>query len=231
MNYNTGINWELFFDQVDLVHNDKPIYIPNFLPNPEKLVSWKDVEKFLNNYQPQSSWELIKNNKVLNIPTCTLKWGGDYPDKKFVKQHITQGETFIMLKYSIFNTYAKAICKEIEDLFPVVTDVHVYGSKGSTSTSFPYHYDTPSNFIIQAYGKCDWKIYNSSISSLIQENFPSLNPQKLNPIIEVTLTPGDMLYIPPRFHHASFPNQPRLSASIPCLPGTGGRWDKEYYKI
>jgi hypothetical protein len=229
MNYNTGINWDLFFNQVDLIHNDKPIYIKNFLPNPEKLASWDDVEKALNSYI--SKWDLIQNNKIVNIPLLPAKWGPGYLDKKFILNHIQKKETFSILYYSLLNSYANLICKEIEDLFPVITDIHVYGSKGNTSTSFPYHYDRPSNFIIQTYGECDWKVYNSSTSSLIQENFPILDPQKLTPIIETTLTPGDMLYIPARFHHAAFPNQPRLSASIPCYSGVKGRWDRNYYKI
>jgi hypothetical protein len=229
MNYNTGINWDLFFDQVDLIHDDKPIYIKNFLPNPEKLASWEDVEKALNNYG--AKWEIIKNNQNVNIPKNFLKWSEEYFDKSFIHNCINKGETFVIEKYSIQNDYARSICKEIEDLFPVITDIHVYGSKGNISTSFPYHYDLPANFIIQTYGECNWKVFNNSISTLLEITKYAPNPNKLTPIIETILTPGDMLYIPSRYHHAAFPNQSRLSASIPCYPGTEGRWDKNYYKI
>jgi len=229
MNYNTGINWNLFFNQVDLIHDDKPVYIKNFIPNPEKLASWEDVEKALNSYQ--THWNLLKNNKKVNIPTHSAFWGEEYLDKNFIQNHIQKGKTFIILKYSIFNSYAKKICSEIENLFPVIADSHVYGSKGNSSTSLSHHYDRPSNFIIQTYGKCEWKIYLNSISSLIQENFPPLNPQKLTPLIEVVLSPGDILYIPSRFHHVALPTNPRLSVSIPCTPEVKGRWDKNYYKI
>jgi len=229
MNYNTDINWDLFFNQVDLIHNDKPILLKNFIPNPEKLVSWVDVENALNNYQVK--WELIEDQNKLNIPINTTLWGGPQQDKEFIQKKITQGKTFVINQYSIQNNYSKQICSEIETLFPVVTDIHVYGSKGSNSTSFPYHYDSPANFIIQTYGECKWKVYDSFISILIKENRPPPDPQKLVPIIETTLTPGDMLYIPPRCYHAAFPDQPRLSASIPCYPGTEGRWDKKYYQI
>jgi len=230
MNYNTGINWDLFFDQVDLTHDDKPVHIPNFLPNPEKLLSWEDVENSLNNYV--AYWELIKNQNKIQIPIKKPHWEfSGYQDKKFIKDNIDEGNTFVIGKYSIQNTYARLLCKEIELMFPVITDIHVYGSKGNSSTSFPYHYDGPANFIIQTYGKCKWVVYNSFVSTLIEQNFNLPNPQKLVPIIDTILTPGDMLYIPPRCYHAAFPDQPRLSASIPCHPGTEGRWDKEHYKI
>jgi ribosomal protein L16 Arg81 hydroxylase len=230
MSYNTDINWDLFFNQVDLLHGDKPILLKNFIPYPEKLVSWKDIEKSLNSYQ--TYWELIKDYNKLQIPLKKAYWKSEgYQDKKFIKDNIDKGNTFMIANYSIQNAYAGLLCKEIESIFPVVTDVHVYGSKGSNSTSFPYHYDEPANFIIQTYGECKWKVYNSFVSILIQGNHPPPNPQKLIPLIETTLTPGDMLYIPPRCYHAAFPDQPRLSASIPCYPGIEGRWDKEYYKI
>tara|TARA_R110001592_G_scaffold356986_1_gene659587 strand:+ start:69 stop:764 length:696 start_codon:yes stop_codon:yes gene_type:complete len=231
MNYNTDINWDLFFNQVDLIQDDKPILLKNFIPNPEKLVSWKDVENALTNYEAR--WEIIKDNQKINIPTTFSKWGGEYFDKNFIYNCINEGKTFIIEKYSIQNDYARSICKALENLFPIITDIHVYGSKGKTSSSFPYHFDLPSNFIIQTYGECNWKVYSNRVSLLLSENKKPMNlyPDKLTPIIETTLIPGDVLYIPDKHYHAAFPNQPRLSASIPCYPGTKNRWNKSYYKL
>jgi len=229
MNYNTSINWDLFQNQADLIHNDKPILLKNFIPNPEKLLSWVDVENALNNYE--SNWEIIKNNEKINIPKENILWHGEYFNKKFIHDNINNGETFIIEKYSIQNSYIRSICKDLEFLFPVTTGAHVYGSKGTNSTSFPYHYDLPANFIIQTYGQCDWKIYKNSISLLFSNLNKPPNPDKLIPIIETTLFPGDMLYIPPRIYHAAFPNQSRLSVSIPCYNGIKGRWDKNYYQL
>jgi ribosomal protein L16 Arg81 hydroxylase len=230
MNYNTDINWDLFFSQVDLIYDDKPLLIKNFIPNPESLASWKDVEKSLNGYE--LGWEIIENSKKINIPTLNIRWkNGGYFDKEFIYNNINQGKTFQITRYSTQNNYIRKICSEIETLFPVTTDAHLYGSKGNNSSSFPYHYDRPTNFIIQTYGECKWEVYSNTISLLFQEDFPRLDPTKLTPIIQTTLTPGDLLYIPSRFHHAAFPNQPRLSVSIPCFPGTVGRWDKTIYKL
>ena len=235
MNYNTNINWDLFFEKVDLYHNDKPILLKNFIPNPEELLSWKDVESLLNGYE--SHWEILKNQEKLLIPTKKSYWmpEGGYADKQFLKNSIEEGKTFIISNYSIHKPYTRAICQEIESRFKVITDMHVYGSKGNSSTSFMHHYDNPCNFIIQTYGKCLWKVYDNQVSLLLhnhqEETFNAINPQKLNLIIEDELSPGDMIYLPSRLIHVALPNQPRLSVSIPCYPGTEGRWDKNYYKI
>tara|TARA_B110000503_G_scaffold16972_2_gene24401 strand:+ start:2905 stop:3597 length:693 start_codon:yes stop_codon:yes gene_type:complete len=229
INYETKIDWNRFFKEVDLIHNDQPILLENFIPNPENFLSWKEVENALNSYI--FYWEIFDGFSKLDLPQEHSKYLPPYFSKESLQSHIKEGKTFIISKYSISNSYTKALCSEIESLFPVTVDMHVYGSKGNTSSSFPYHFDLPSNFIIQTYGECEWKVYSNFPSTLIQDSHPDLNIDKLDKVLHTTLKPGDMLYIPSRFYHAAFPNQPRLSVSIPCTPGVKGRVDKNYYEI
>ena len=229
MNYDTDINWSLFRNQIDLFYNDKPILLKNFIPNPEKLASWVDVEISLNN--PHTHWELIENHFKINIPTNPTRWGGPRQDKRFIQNHIIQGKTFVIQQYSLQNNYTKLFCQKLEDLFPIVTDMHLYGSKSGTTSSFSPHFDFPANIIIPTYGECEFKVFSNSISILLEQTNHSPDITKLTPIIETTLSPGDMLYIPSRFYHVAQPNEPRLSVSIPCYPGITERWDKNYYKL
>ena len=233
-NISTEANWSLFFQQVDLYQNDKPVLVKNFLPHPEKYLSWKDVQISLDGYY--SHWEIIKNGIKQNIPKIPSRWHNEFYDKKFLSDSINNNDIFTILNYSIHNEYTRALCKEIEELFPVVAEIHVYGSKGNTSSSFPQHYDMPSNFIIQAYGECKWEVYSNSISNLLEaSNYTPSDLTQFTPLIQTTLKPGDMIYIPSRTYHAAFPDQPRLSISIPChssiSTGADGRVDKNYFKI
>ena len=223
------IDWGRFLDKADLVNNDKPILLKNFIPNPEDLLSWGDVENVLNSYL--FHWEIIDNHNKVKIPQDIPRWSSPYYSKPSLQNYINSGKTFVISRYSVYNSITKNICQEIENLFPVTTDMHVYGSKGNKSTSFPYHCDRPANFIIQTYGECKWEVYSNTLSILLQEapQKPSIN--KLNIEIQTILKPGDVLYIPSRFYHAAFPDQPRLSVSIPCYPGVEGRIDKNYYSI
>lgn len=230
MKYKSGINWNLFLNEVDLLHNDKPVYLKNFVPNYQNLLSWGDVESSLNNYQ--SEWEIINNRgHKVDIPLVKNQWSPPYQNKNFIHKHIQNGSTFTLSKYSVYNNYTKTLGSEIEDVFKVSSEMFVFGSKKESSPSFKPHYDEPSNFIIQIEGNTKWIVYSNTISELISN--PPIPPdfQKLSPLIETTLQPGDFLYIPSRCFHVAIPQSPRLSISIPCKPGTHGRIDKTIYKL
>jgi len=230
MNYNTGINWDLFKNQVDLIHNDKPIFIKNFLPNPEKYVNKKEVEKALNQYQVK--WELIsKNNKKIEIPEYFNAWN-DHPiqDKFFIYNKIKEGNTFIINKYRIHNNFTQNFCLEIENTFNVISDLHVYGGFGKEMSSFPPHFDNHSVMVFQITGACPWVIYNNQHSNLISD-INTLDPDKLIPYIEVNMTPGDFLYIPERWIHFASPKEERLSITVTFGENRTDGWDKNYYQL
>ena len=229
MKYKSGIDWNEFLSKIDLVNNDEPIVIKNFLPSPEKLLSWEDVENVLN--FRRFRWEIFNGSSKVELPQEQNNYLPPYYSKNVLQSYIKEGKTFIIINYSLYNLYTKIICSEIENLFPVTTDMHVYGSKGNTSSSFPYHCDRPANFILQTYGECEWKVFSNTPSSLMIETYRDPDVNKLNLKLHTTLTPGDMLYIPSRFYHAAFPKTPRLSVSIPCIPGVEGRIDKNNYQL
>ena len=128
------------------------------------------------------------------------------------------GTTFIISRCCILNDNLKSLVSDIQKTFPVACDIHIYGSKGTDSKSFLYHSDRPNNFIIQAIGDTDWIVYKNRISSILPYKDYGLEKELLTPALEVTLSPGDLLYIPPKTYHAALPSMPRLSMSIPSIP-------------
>jgi hypothetical protein len=56
-----------------------------------------------------------KNYNKLQIPLKKAYWKSEgYQDKKFIKDNIDKGNTFMIANYSIQNDYARLLCKEIE---------------------------------------------------------------------------------------------------------------------
>lgn len=230
MNYSTNINWDLFKNQVDLIHNDKPVFIKNFLPNPEKYVNKKEVEIALNQYQV--NWEIVsKSSQKVEIPQYLNGWH-EYPiqDKSFIHNKIKEGNTFIINKYRIHNGFTQNFCLEIENNFNVQADIHVYGGFGKEMASFPPHFDHQSVMVFHVLGECPWVIYNNQHSTL-ERNTQKINPTKLTPFIEINMTPGDFLYIPERWIHVANPTNERLSMTVTCERKRGDGWDQNYYKI
>lgn len=224
---------------VNLDYDDQPAYIPQLLPNPEKFLTWADVEECAN--RPELwQFELIdQNNSKVEIPRSLKTWEYDrlIQDKKFIIDHINAGCSAVIPNYGYKNQYTNELLNVFERLFKVYAAIHVYcGLAGGKS--FTIHDDYPVNFIIQVEGETRWKVFKNRISYLYGTGKMNgmLNEDMLEVAVDVVLKPGDALYIPSRAYHVAYPTGPRLSMSIPCWQkiSTESRTlaaDRNYYKI
>jgi hypothetical protein len=229
----TGIDWNLFISQVDLIHDDKPLYIPNFLPNPYNYVTWKNIEDYLNFSQ---GYFLIFDEiqGLKDPPLIDSLYNLKTQDKKYIHDHIIQGLSFSFQGHGMIHPYASALCSEINDRFFVNSDSQIIGSFKSSSKSFPIHLDSNPIFIFQSQGVIEWTLYDNKVTNLGGRNYinKSLNPDKLTNPKTYTLSPGDFLYVPERMYHKIKVKSPRLTLSINCFREDKGiNLDKNYYEI
>ena len=197
---------------------DDPFVIKNFLKDVEDYLNWNTLNEAINNDIVE--WELIDKDtkEKIEIPWRVSFWSRvRQQDKQFISDQINNGTTFVSVNCCILNTKLRSLVSDIQEAFPVACDIHIYGSKGTNSKSFKPHADRPYNFIIQAIGDTDWIVYKNRISSILPYKDYGLEKELLTPALEVTLSPGDLLYIPPKTYHAALPSMSRLSMSIPCI--------------
>ena len=194
---------------------DGPFVIENFLKNVEDYLNWNTLNEAINSDFVE--WELISKDtsEYINIPQFVPYWSGRQQNKQYILDHVNNGTTFIISRCCILNDNLKSLVSDIQKTFPVACDIHIYGSKGNSKSFIP-HSDRPNNFIIQAIGDTDWIVFKNRIGSLLQHHNHPLEKEVLIPALEVTLSPGDLLYIPSRTYHVALPSMPRLSMSIPC---------------
>jgi hypothetical protein len=210
---------EKFRDLIEnqnLLIDGSPFVVKNFLKNVEDYLNWNTLNEAINNDIVE--WELIDKNtkQKLPIPYNKPLWVGiRQQDRQFISEQVNNGITFVISRCCILNDNFKSLVSDIQKTFPVACDIHIYGSKGNSS-SFEPHSDRPNNFIIQAAGDTDWIVFKNKISSILPFNHYKLEKEVLTPELEVTLSPGDLLYIPPKTYHVALPSMPRLSMSIPC---------------
>ena len=196
---------------------DDPFVIKDFLKNVEDYLNWNTLNEAINSNFV--SWQLIKNGTPLDVPHTAKFWAGRQQDKQFILDHVNDGVGFVIARCCILNDKLKSIVSDIQEIFPVACDIHIYGSKGKSKSFIP-HTDRPSNFIIQASGDTDWIVFKNRVSNmLLWDDYAMYEPKRgeLTPALEVTLSPGDLLHIPPRTYHAALPSMPRLSMSIPSI--------------
>lgn len=218
---------------------DKPFLLKNFIKDLNLFLTWEDVERCINTSEFYNFDLIDKNsNDKISIPEHKKAWIFNklVQDKKFVFEKFSQGHTLIINNYGFHNRHTNELLKTIESLFYTDAAMHVYcGLTGSNS--FGVHEDVPSNFILQVDGSTQWKIYKNRSSSIVASGYRPTEKELLDFEIEldITLQPGDFLYIPSRTYHVALPNEKRLSISIPCWPKFNEpkeySIDRNYYKI
>jgi hypothetical protein len=206
-------------NETNLLVDDKPHYFKSLISDPSELLTWNDVEACMNNPYLYKFEMIDSYNNKIDIPASRKAWiwESTVQDKGFLFEKLQQGSSLIIMNYGFYNEKTMHLLKIFETLFEVNAAIHVYGGL-TGSKSFCIHDDYPANFIIQVEGKTRWKVFHNRISYLYKTGTMNnkLNEADLDVAIDVVLEPGDALYIPSRSYHAAYPDEKRLSISIPC---------------
>jgi len=220
------------FDLSNLLLNEQPQFLKNWVEDFSSLISWKEIEICMNSPEMYGI-ELIdpNNKKLMHSPTVLER------EKQFLFDCIHNGHGLVINGYGNYSNKTKNFLKVFEDTFDVNAQIHVYCGLTSNATSFNIHCDSPTNFILQIEGECRWKVYKNRMSNLLDFfSSPGTVQSEINmeTEIDVVLSPGDGLLIPPRQYHLAMPNQRRISISIPCWPRAREEKtinDRNFYKL
>jgi len=214
---------EKILKKYNLQYNDRPVHFENVFNDPSILANWTTIENCIN-FPAMYEFELIDfHNQKIEIPRYRKMWNSikTVQDKEFVFNKFMQGYGLIITNYDNNNEYINNLLRCFENFFDVYTDAHLYcGLKNANS--FSIHEDYPSNFIVQIDGTTHWKVFKNRISSVYRTGLMNnlLKEDQLETVLDVTLNPGDMLYIPARAYHCAQPCNERISISIPCWSRT-----------
>lgn len=219
-----------FFEKFDFITNDKSIYLEDVIEFSEDFCDWNQIE-YAVNHPYLFKFELIdsNSNKII-IPENNYMWT-DHPTQsnKFIIDNINLGNGLVITRWDDANHFTNNFCKMLDNTFDVASSAHVYcGLAGSKSLKL--HTDEPPNFIIQIEGKTRWRVFKNRLSSLYRSGKFVPNENDLELDFEITMKPGDLLYVPNKVYHKAMPDQKRISISFPCWP-TSNKQDRNYYKI
>jgi ribosomal protein L16 Arg81 hydroxylase len=105
------------------------------------------------------------------------------------------------------------ICYDIVKTIMLPVAVNMYLTNRGQKTSAPPHTDKQDVFVLQTSGYKHWKVYKPPIPSYMLRADPyargkmkdvlSLSELEQNPIIDVTLGPGQVLYVPAGYPHTT----------------------------
>ena len=206
---------------------------------PEKfvhLITLQEIERRLNdgcnlNVPPQIIQDGVRKTYIeKNVP-----WAPFALKKREILEFLKNGHSFMMMNMSQINPQVSRLIDGIETQFPDMrADLHLYVSPTGNASAYHAHRDRPQHKIyLQVIGHTFWKIYRQTKE--LDEKATALTEDAerhyLEPLLEFTLAPGDMLYMPPdTFHKVRNHNGARISFSIPFAPAKEGssRMDRTY---
>jgi len=112
-----------------------------------------------------------------------------------------KGTVVAQLLQNSFPSLAE-FAQELSSFILGKVDVHAFLTP-SNAQGLSAHYDTASAFLIQLRGAKRWRLYEMQIEAPTSEQtFSDSIPVRGEPIADITLTPGDVLYIPRGLPHS-----------------------------
>jgi hypothetical protein len=209
-----------------ILENKERAFVLTNSCTPESILTWNDVERYLNDNTHNTEITIIGDNKQKKDVYKSTETSGTPSDVIF--DEVNNGSSFI-LNYMERHTkglfYASNMCSRIHNMY---VTTNIYGGIKNNSKSFETHADSQYVLILQLDGESDWTIYGETWNGKSNE-VVCVNDSILTVDFRYTLQPGDVCYIPYRRYHKCIPLSKRLSASVSAdydtvRPENYGNW-------
>lgn len=196
----------------------KPFYMQNAIHN---IFSWAELEHLLN-FRPIVNDVRFQLNNTIKYEWPNQAWLSDvntWPTKLLKEQLEKYSAHFDDM--SKVNEKVNTICGQLEEIFGYPTDAHIYFSivdEKLQTSGFSPHWDWSHTLIVQVEGISQHKIWNKLA---VGEEPRLVDFIDEEPIIDVTMNPGDITFIPRKMYHHVISKTKRLSVSFPMNPYDG----------
>lgn len=196
----------------------KPFYMQNAIHG---IFSWKELEHLLN-FRPIVNNQRFHLNNLEKFEWPNQGWLSEvntWPTK-LLEQELKKYTAYFS-DMSKVNDKVNSICGQLEKIIGWPTDAHIYFSVVENeieSKGFPAHWDWSHNLIVQIEGVSQHKIWNKYAEGYEPRETDFIEDI---PIINVTMNPGDVTFIPAKMYHHVISKTKRLSISFPMNPQHG----------
>jgi hypothetical protein len=183
------------------------------------IFSWKEFERIIN-LRPFVSASRLKFVSCDEQSWPAQDWLSDvntYPPNLI--KNLLKDKMGYFRDCTRVNSKINNIAKTLDELTGFSTDAHIYFSLVDDKISkkeFGIHNDISHNLIVQIEGNTQIEIWNIKSEDKSKTNTDSLDKP---PVIDMMLSPGDIVYIPAYFWHRATSKTKRLSISFPSADG------------
>ena len=180
----------------------------------------------------ESGWQvpafrLVKEGSQIPHSEYTIDgipWGtgsvSGFIQREHVRKLMREGGTFVMESCQRIHPAIGRLSRAFEQHFNCPSAVNLYVTP-PTAQGFQPHFDVQNVFVLQTHGSKHWKVYEPHIERPTPSQAIDGAVQPGSLLHEVTLNPGDLLYLPRGYVHVAHTTD-ELSAhlSVSMLPTT-----------
>lgn len=195
----------------------QPLHIPaGQLDKPGRTVTWAQINEIMamTSIWSDSSLELALDGRSLPPQTYCYE-GLDREGKRTLRPDIMRVQELIARGATVVLNYVDTLVPGIRGTATAVgsavgapISVSLFASWQKVQ-GYNVHFDTQNVFALQVVGRKTWKIFanrEENPARIPGFDSTSVSPEEADKrkgplLLEVTLAPGDLLYVPPGFYH------------------------------
>ncbi|MFQ5972444.1 MAG: JmjC domain-containing protein [Alphaproteobacteria bacterium] len=196
-------------------HDREPLYVPYERPDKfARIMSWQILNRMLN---MTAIWSHVSLNLVMDKepvpPASFCREAIDrnsqpvlQPDAERVTALLRRGASLVANDIDTLHPELADVSSALETALSAKVQCNLYCS-WQQHQAFDVHFDTHEVFALHAEGQKTWRVYEGRLDHPIaHESFKSLSKDyherhKGRVMMELTLRPGDLLYIPRGYYH------------------------------
>ncbi|MFI1018152.1 cupin domain-containing protein [Streptomyces sp. NPDC020965] len=205
------------------------LHLPGVLDTPGCLISFDTLNDLLATHRLESPrLRLSAHGETLpqhhyTVPVTTRRatvWQRLHPRE--LHQRLTEGASLVIDAIDELHEPAATLAATLERHLHTHVQINAYASWNATE-GFGTHWDDHDVIVLQIDGAKRWKIYGPTRDRPMYRDVAAPEPPTSDPIAEIILHAGDLLYLPRGWWHAVTADQGTHSLHLTCglTPHTG----------
>jgi ribosomal protein L16 Arg81 hydroxylase len=193
----------------------------------EGLLSLDTLDELIHSSGLRSpTFRLVQDGDEIPPPAYTMgsiPWGtgsvSGFINRDATRHLMRQGATFVMEACQRILPSVAALSRTFEQAFHCPSPVNLYVTPGNAQ-GFKPHYDVQNVFVLQLHGTKKWKVFRPDVEHPSDGQSVHCAVQPSAELLhEVTLSPGDLLYLPRGYGHvAHTTDELSVHLSVSLLP-------------
>ncbi|MFF7143542.1 cupin domain-containing protein [Streptomyces nodosus] len=183
-------------------------HVPAAVPNPSDLITWDDVNTILATHRLEPPrFRLSADGEMLpahryTAPVTTRRhtvWQRLHPAELHAR--LTDGASLVIDAVDELHPPVARAAMELEQWLRTGVQTNLYAS-WTAREGFGVHWDDHDVVVIQIEGAKRWKLYGPTRTAPMYKDTDEPEPPPKEPVSELVLRPGDVLYLPRGWWHS-----------------------------